>query len=140
MSENKNELAHKHFDKSIKIIPNNYSSNMYKGNLFKKTNPDSAIYFAKHGIAKRPYVRNNHIVLVDSYLYKKDTLNFLKSVRNFLDFYPNEIDYYKKWVIVSLANKENTVLPSLAIVKGIYNNPNNKILENISNVIIFQKA
>ena len=140
MSENKNELAHKHFDKSIKILPNNYSSNMYKGILFKKTNPDSAIYFAKQGIAKRPYVRNNHIVLVDSYLDKKDTLNFLKSVRNFLDFYPKEIDYYKKWVIVSLANKKNTVLPSLAIVKGIYNNPNNKILENISNVIYFSKS
>ncbi len=132
MSEGRLDEALYHLDKSIEQAPHHYESKMLKGIIYgqRKINNDSAIFYAKQGFEKYPAIKNNYIILLNSYRAKGDTINYFKTIDTFLERNPEDIS---QWQLKSERVSEfykDTDAAIAVIDEALKKNPDNEKLLN----------
>ncbi|RMB58555.1 hypothetical protein EAX61_09645 [Dokdonia sinensis] len=141
MSEEKMDRALYHFDKSIKVAPYGYNSHMLKAIIYKdkKVNLDSAVYYAKEGVAHRPSLRNNYTVLLNTYKLQKDTLNYLSTSEKYLEYYPSDVNVWRQRALQTLSKTKDFTKTLEIINSGLKANPKNPVLSNLEELVISKK-
>lgn len=108
-SEGKYEKAFEHLDKAIEVSPYSLEHYGFKALIYNNNktykNFDSAFYYAKKVLDKRPSMINQYNIVRNYYKTKSDTVNLIKTINEHLNSLPkgnervwfDKINFYLKY-------------------------------------------
>jgi len=131
------ERALQHLDTAIADVPSRFSAHMHKAIIFRKDfkNLDSAVFYAKIGVAKTPGIKNNYTVLLPSLLEQKDTLAYIDYAQKYLEIYSDDTNEWRRLTLVQLAKTKDYKAAMTVLKNGLEANPSSSDLRKVSQIL-----